>query len=330
MEAIDLLLVTGPLGAGKTTLVNRLLRREIDAGRRVAVLINEFGSMSVDGALVNSERPEIAGIANLVNGCVCCSLRGDVVQTLAEWCDLEGPARPQRVLLETTGLADPTDLLDLEQEPMLRDRIRLVGCLTVISALTPLHHLTERTLLRHQAALASLLHVSKADLDPSMAVAWESQLRAGHVAIPIVKTRHGEGPEGSPDPWQSLSAPQPGPREAGIGAYAGARSLGLRFDHPVDPDALEQFFITPPPGELLRAKGICAFAGWPARSDGSDAWAFQWSDGRLEVSPLPAPAPDRMAVAIGIGLDARAWMKGFRDLERPPAGARRRIVAPAP
>jgi G3E family GTPase len=310
--------------------VNRRLRREIDEGRRVAVLINEFGSMSVDGALVNAERPEIAGIANLVNGCVCCSLRGEVVQTLAGWCDLEGSARPQRVLLETTGLADPTDLLDLEQEPLLRDRILLVGCLTVVSALTPLHHLQDRTLLRHQAALASLLHVSKADLDPSMAVAWESQLRVEHPAIPIVKTRHGLGPEGSPDPWQGLPASRPGPREAGLGGYAGARSLSLSFDHPVDPDALERLFLRPPPGELLRAKGICAFAGWPARADGSDAWAFQWSDGRLEVSPLSAPGPDRMAVAIGIGLDARAWVQGFRGLERPPAGARRRILAPEP
>jgi G3E family GTPase len=330
MEAIDLLLVTGPLGAGKTTLVNRLLREEIGQGRRVAVLINEFGNVSVDGALVNAERPEIAGIANLVNGCVCCSLRGEVVQTLAAWCGLEGTARPERVLLETTGLADPTDLLDLEQEPLLRDRIRLVGCLTVVSALTPLHHLADRTLLRHQAALASLLHVSKADLDPSMAVAWESQLRSAHPGIPIVKTRHGLGPDGSPDPWSTLPAAQHGPREAGLGGYAGARSLSLHFDHPVDPEDLERLFLRPPPGELLRAKGVCAFAGWPARADGSDAWAFQWSDGRLEVSPLSTPGPDRMAVAIGIDLDARAWLQAFRALERPAAGARRRILAPGP
>ncbi len=330
MDAIDLLLITGPLGAGKTTLVNRLLRREIEAGRRVSVLINEFGSMSVDGALVNAERPELAGIANLVNGCACCSLRGEVVQTLAGWCALEGDARPQRILLETTGLADPTDLIDLEEEPQLRGRIRLVGCLTVISALTPLPHLEDRTLLRHQAALASLLHVSKADLDPSMAVAWESQLRAAHPAVPIVQTRQGQGPAGCPDPWLSAPRPQPGFREAGLGGYAGARSLSLRFDHPVDPDALEQFFFRPPPGELLRAKGICAFAGWPARADGSDAWAFQWSDGRLEVSPLPAPAPDRMAVAIGVGLDTPAWIQALRALERPPEGARRKVLAARP
>jgi len=80
---LEVLLVTGPLGAGKTTVVNRLLKVEIAAGRRVAVLINEFGAVSVDGALVEAERPELAGIANLMNGCACCSLRGEVVATLA-------------------------------------------------------------------------------------------------------------------------------------------------------------------------------------------------------------------------------------------------------
>ena len=208
--------------------------------------------------------------------------------------------------------------------------MRLVGCLTVISALTPLQHLADRLLLRHQAALASLIHVSKADLDPSLAVAWESQLRAAHPHIPIVRTRQGEGPSGSPDPWEGLGVPATAPREAGLGAYAGARSYSLRFDHPIDPEALELLFAGPPPGELLRAKGICAFAGWPARADGSDAWAFQWADGRLEVSPLPTPVTERMAVAIGVGLDGRAWTRALRDLERPPAGGRRRILAPGP
>ncbi|MBL0313406.1 MAG: hypothetical protein IPP78_11995 [Holophagaceae bacterium] len=91
---IEVLIVTGPLGAGKTTAVNRLLKREIASDRRVAVLINEFGSVSVDEALVNAERPELAGIANLINGCVCCSLRDDVVSALAAWCDGPTSERP--------------------------------------------------------------------------------------------------------------------------------------------------------------------------------------------------------------------------------------------
>lgn len=325
---VELLLVTGPLGAGKTTVVNRLLRREIEAGRRVAVLINEFGSVSVDGALVGAERPELAGIENLVNGCVCCSLRADVVQALQAWAGHPPGQRPQRIVLETTGLADPTDLLDLELEPALRGRIRLAGCLTVVSALAPLGQLQDRALLRHQVALASLVFVAKADLDPSLAVAWESQIRAAHPRTPVLRTRQGEAPADGPDPWAGDPPSAATPLEPGLG-FASARAMTLAFDHPLDPEALEALFLAPPPGgELLRAKGLCAFAGWPPRHDGSDRWAFQWADGRLEIGPLAQPpgavAADCVAVVIGVGLDVRAWTAALRDLERPPEGARRK------
>lgn len=329
---MDILLVTGPLGAGKTTVVNRLLKREVAAGRRVAVLINELGTVSVDGALVDAERPELAGIANLVNGCACCSLRSDVVEALAAWCDRPAAERPERVVLETTGLADPADLVDLGSEAALAGRIRIAGCLTVISALTPLDHLQARTLLRHQAALASLALVSKADLDPSLAVAWEGQLRQAHPGLPIVHGRLGELPGDAPDPWEGDLRKAPEGRVPGGPSYASARALTVAFDHPVDPAALEAvFFQAPGDGELLRAKGIVRFDGWPARHDGSDLWAFQLADGRLEVAPLPASgqAPPCAAVLIGTGLDFPRWKQALRDLERPPAGSRRKAVLPA-
>ena len=328
---IEVLIVTGPLGAGKTTAVNRLLKIEIARQRRVAVLINEFGSVSVDEALVNAERPELAGIANLVNGCVCCSLREDVVAALGAWCDRPAEERPERVIMETTGLADPTELLDLELHPLLQGRLRLVGCLTIVSCLGPLNHLHARELLRRQIALASLIHISKADLDPSSAMAWESEIRQGFPHIALVQSRQGETLAGGTDPWLGDLRPLPegwvkreGP------SFAEARSLTLRWDHPIDPAALESFFQRPPlGGELLRAKGICSFDGWPARNDGSDLWAFQVADGRLEVSPLPMPSgvpATRLAVVIGIALDAAAWQKGLRGMERAPLGSRRKAI----
>ena len=329
---LDILIVTGPLGAGKTTVVNRLLKAEVAAGRRVAVLINEFGAISVDGTLVDAERPELAGVENLVNGCVCCSLRDDVVATLKAWCDQPEGQRPERVVLETTGLADPTDLLDLELEPALAGRLRLAGLLTVLSCLAPVDHLKTKPLLHRQAALASLIHLSKGDLDPSAAVAWEGELRAALKTIPLVPTRQGLAPEGSPDPWLGDVRPLPEGWAASSGSsFAEARSLTLHWDHPVDPAALEALLLAPPAqGELLRAKGVCAFAGWAARNDGSDRWAFQLADGRLEISPLPlqadGTAPSCAAVVIGTGLDAAHWKKALRDLERPPLGARRKVV----
>jgi len=329
---LDILIVTGPLGAGKTTVVNRLLKDEVAAGRRVAVLINEFGAVSVDGTLVDAERPELAGIENLVNGCVCCSLRDDVVATLQAWCDQPLGERPERVVLETTGLADPTDLLDLEQEPALAGRLRLAGLLTVLSSLAPVDHLKTKLLLHRQAALASLIHLSKADLDPSGAVAWESELRATFRQIPLVATRQGVAPAGSPDPWQGDVRPLPEGWAAADGtSFAAARALNLAFDHPVDPAALEALLLAPTAqGELLRAKGVCAFAGWAPRHDGSDRWAFQLADGRLEISPLPCK-PDGsaaacLAVVIGTGLDQAHWKRALRGLEVAPGGARRKVM----
>ncbi len=328
---LEVLLVTGPLGAGKTTAVNRLLKAEVAAGRRVAVLINEFGAVSVDGSLVGAERPELAGLENLVNGCACCSLRDDVVATLRAWCDLPETARPHRVVLETTGLADPTDLVDLEQEPRLAGRLRLAGLLTVVSCLAPVDHLRARPLLRRQAALASLIYLSKADLDPSAAVVWEGELRAAFQGIPLVPSRQGAAAPGAPDPWQGDLRPVPeGWAPAEGPSFAEARALTIHWDHPLDPAALEALLLAPPPrGELLRAKGVCAFAGWAARNDGGDRWAFQFADGRLEVSPLPlgpgGPAPCA-GVVIGTGLETSFWKKALRDLERAPEGARRKVV----
>jgi len=327
---LEVLMVTGPLGSGKTTVVNQLLKAELAQGRRVAVLINEFGAVSVDGLLVASGRPELADIANLVGGCVCCSLRGEVVATLAGWCGQPAGTRPQRVVLETTGLADPTDLVDLEQEPLLAGRMRLAGCLTVVSALTPLDHL-RRPLLRRQAGLASLVYVSKADLDPSLAMAWESQIRAAFQGHAIQPARMGV-PAQPVDPWTgALPRAVPDPADPAGPSFAEARALTLGWDHPLDAEALEALFLRPPAqGELLRAKGICSLKDWPARNDGSDRWAFQWSDSRLEVSPLPAgpggELADRVAVVIGVGLDWAGWKADLRGLERPPAGARRKVA----
>ena len=328
---VEVLIVTGPLGAGKTTAVNRLLKAEVAAGRRVAVLINEFGAISEDGTLVDAERPELAGVENLVNGCACCSLRDDVVATLKAWCDQPEGVGPQRVVLETTGLADPTDLLDLELEPELVGRLRLAGLLTVISSLSPVDHLQTKPLVHRQAALASLIQLSKGDLDPSAAVAWEGELRAAFQQIPLVATRHGVAPEGSPDPWLGDVRPLPEGWAPALGAsFAAARSLTLHWDHPVEPAALEALLLAPPAcGELLRAKGVCAFAGWATRADGSDRWAFQLADGRLEISPLPlgtnGSAAACAAVVIGTGLDRDHWQKALRALEQAPLGQRRKL-----
>ena len=188
---LEVLMVTGPLGSGKTTVVNRLLKAELARGSRVAVLINEFGAVSVDGLLVDADRPELADIANLVDGCACCSLRADVVAILAGWCDLPAGSRPAAGGAGNHRAGGPhrpggPGPGTAPGRPHAPGRLHHRGL-----GPAPLDHLAQRPLLRRQTALASLVYVSKADLDPSLAMAWESQIRAAFPGHPIRASRMG-------------------------------------------------------------------------------------------------------------------------------------------
>jgi G3E family GTPase len=329
---MDLLIVTGPLGSGKTTAVNRLLRESLDQGFKVALLVNEFGETSVDGTLLLPFRNELEGIANLVNGCACCSLRSDLVRVLEEWAKLPQGQRPDRVVLETTGLADPTDLVDLEHDAPLRGRLRLAGVLTVLSCLVPTEELLVDPVLRHQITLASTLYLSKGDVDAEAESRWLTRLNEDFPMVPVIRARHGEADQGAPDPWAGdvpvrLRDPMAVTK---LTSFGSARSFTLSWDHPIDPQKLEALLKTPPAGgRLLRAKGVCTFAGWPERNDGSDRWVFQYSDWRVDLMPFPSlpdtNPPERTAVIIGRDLDAAAWRAALRSLEVVPKGARRKI-----
>ena len=93
-------MVTGFLGSGKTTLINRILSEQ--HGRKIAVIVNEFGETSIDGQLILRDEQE--ELVEFNNGCLCCTVRGDLIDTLAK---LKERADLDAILIETTGLADP-------------------------------------------------------------------------------------------------------------------------------------------------------------------------------------------------------------------------------
>src|SRR5262249_2243825 len=131
-EPIPLTVLTGFLGAGKTSLLNRLVSDPALA--ETAVIINEFGEIGLDHLLV---KPIRAGVVLLQSGCLCCTLRGDLVDALEELLrDLDnGRAVFRRVILETTGLADPAPVLQTAiAHPYLVMRYRLDGVITVVDA----------------------------------------------------------------------------------------------------------------------------------------------------------------------------------------------------
>ena len=129
--SVPCILLTGALGSGKTTIIQDLMQREDMAG--TALVVNEFGEVGLDHLLVSSA---VETTLLLENGCMCCSLRGDVVDTiLGLFADVARGSLPpfQRILIETTGLADPVPIIrDLTSDPALKGKAHLGAVCTVV------------------------------------------------------------------------------------------------------------------------------------------------------------------------------------------------------
>lgn len=163
-------IITGYLGSGKTTLLNRLLRDPALAN--TAVIINEFGEIALDHLLVAAPSENMVLLAN---GCICCAVRGDLVGTLTELADKRdrGDAPPfDRVLIETTGLADPVPVLQtLITDPDVGPRYRLDGVVTLVDGVHGAAQLDAHREAVKQAALADRLLLTKSDVATADALA---------------------------------------------------------------------------------------------------------------------------------------------------------------
>ena len=155
-------LLTGFLGAGKTTLLNAVLRAE--TGPKIAVIVNEFGEAGLDHDLIESVDEEII---LMQSGCLCCSVRGDLTRTMADLIERRqaGDIAFERVVIETTGLADPGPILQtLLVDPYLARNVRMDGVVTVADAATGPDTLDRQFEAVSQIAMADLLVLSKTDL----------------------------------------------------------------------------------------------------------------------------------------------------------------------
>jgi len=192
LPPIPLTLLTGFLGAGKTTLLNRLLRDP--ALKDTAVIINEFGDIPLDHLLVEKIEDNMVVLSS---GCLCCTLRGDLVTALEKLLrDLDNHRVSfNRVVLETTGLADPAPLLQtLMSHPYLVLRFRLDGVVTLIDAINGEETLDQHPEAVKQAAVADRLIISKTDLaaDKKAPATLIARLRALNPAAPLLDIAGGE------------------------------------------------------------------------------------------------------------------------------------------
>src|SRR6195952_266449 len=133
LAKIPVTVITGFLGSGKTTLIRHLMRNP--GGKRLAILVNEFGTLGVDGDILKScadENCPVENIVELANGCICCTVADDFIPTIEALMAM--PQRPDHILIETSGLALPKPLLKAFDWPAIRSRITVDGVITLADA----------------------------------------------------------------------------------------------------------------------------------------------------------------------------------------------------
>lgn len=279
-------LLTGFLGAGKTTLLNAVLA-DTSSGR-IAVIVNEFGEAGLDHDLIAEVSEEIVLMRS---GCLCCSVRGDLSRTMQDLLERRaaGELTFDRVVIETTGLADPGPILQtLQVDRFLARQTRVDGIVTVADAANGPATLDAQFEAVSQAAMADLIVLSKTDLvAPEKVLQFEERLRAINPGVRILHAARGKGVPGqiwglsglrqgaAPDDslaWTRASATAPVPL-ANLSGLAPAAPAGIAppthdarigtasiiLDDPI-PDVVFDLWLDTLLGlrgpDILRVKGI--------------------------------------------------------------------------
>src|SRR3954467_4030437 len=215
MVPVPILLVTGFLGACKTTVVNHLLVHA--EGRRIAAVVNDFGAINIDAELITGAAD---GVVSLANGCICCTLEGDLLRTLATL--LRRDPKPEYIVIETSGVADPADIVRNLMDPVILREAPLETVLCVMDAATAPSALDD-ALVRAQLRVADIVALSKLDLaDEGAGSRIRDGIRALRVPAVVVDAPHGEIPS-------ALLFPATGDRAPALREPAPKRPAEQRF-----------------------------------------------------------------------------------------------------
>jgi G3E family GTPase len=274
-NSVPVTVITGFLGSGKTTVLNRLLRAPDLAD--TAVIVNEFGEVSLDHLLIEQA---IENAVLLKNGCICCTVRGDILDTLDEmFRKRETGELPwfRRIAIETTGLADPAPVVHTLIDT--RQPCHLDGIVVTADAVHVRAQLRRQAEARNQVALADRILLTKTDLvTPAEADAVEPAIRAFNAQAPIRRIVDGDvtpddvfglGPEERPANWlrPSTHTHHHADGDPGHGHHHdhdGVASIVLRAGTPIPGPALALWLdslLSLHGADVLRLKGIVRVAG---------------------------------------------------------------------
>lgn len=305
--SIPVTVVTGFLGSGKTTLVNRWLADF--APGEVAVIVNEQGAIGIDGALFAAAAAPRT-IVEIAGGCVCCATRADLVRALDGLA--ASPSPPKRILVETSGAASPAGVLHAIRGSARVGAHALDGVVTVVDTTRAHATLAEHELAVEQVGYADVVILSRADLADADARARAAGVVALHNGAAVVASAARGELEGSASLATLLAQ-----RDHDLAPAAPAptrhvyESVSLSHDGDVDGDRFADFVETEVgrfAGRLFRTKGILAVEGLAARmivqgvaDEVEITFGADWGD---------RPRASRFVV-VGFGLDRDALVRAF-------------------
>jgi G3E family GTPase len=285
---MEIFLVSGFLGAGKTTLIKHLLASDIKGIGKIAVIVNEFGKVGIDGTLLSGRDVDIM---ELQSGCICCTIKTDFMRAIQE---INERVSPDFLVVEPTGVAQPADILDIVFEPPVSEFSRLKSMVTVVDADFFKAREILGTFYENQISCADILILNKIDLVEDAKIReTEALLREMNPRARIISTQHCDV---DPSllfwgPTDDRSFPLHDHPESDHQDGGGFQTFSFEDDRPIEKEKLIQFLDSLPP-RIFRCKGWVRFP---------DASAYlDFTGGRYRFEPIKNP---RATALVFVGLN---------------------------
>ena len=312
---VPVTVLTGFLGAGKTTLVNRILTE--NHGKRIAVVENEYNELSIDRDLVVSEAEEII---EMNNGCLCCLVRGDLIHALREL--LQRRDKFDYILIETSGLTDPGPVAQtFVVDEYLKEKVSIDGIVTIVDAKHVWQHIDERQELKEQIGFADVVLLNKTDLVTEAELdKLETRVKSINALAKTHRTKNSAAKMddildiGAFDLERILST-HPNlltSEEDECEIAEGISSVGIAFPVDLDGEKMEEWAheLGHEKGEdIFRLKGVLSFKGVPDRVVFQGVHAIM--DGQTD-RPWGSDQRFNIVVFIGRNLDKSELETGLR------------------
>lgn len=304
MRSVEIFILAGFLGAGKTTLLQRILEEEQRNDRKVAVVMNEMGQISIDSDSI----PEKVPLKELLNGCVCCTLSDKLEVQLSE---LINQFELDVIYIETTGVAHPVEVLDACLSPLLADKLRIKSIITLLDASCWMNRhklkIPLQKLITEQVKHADTIVLNKIDrISEESQRVIENELYMINPTGKIIRTQFAN---------INLSTIQNVERK-GQDVHEKTHAIDHlhiktyvhTFSHPINEKLFEDFLRTMP-DSIYRVKGYIRFTGK------SETFLFQYAYG-MPLHTKSGLKMNNTLVFIGDGLDHSNLQKTLSNIEK--------------